>query len=105
MRRLTLFAPWALVVACASPATPVTPETVTPSAPVTTEDDPAPTPAVAAEDAAAPAAVTGIPSCDAYLEAYRVCEPDLATEIAAGNRRKYSAEEGWVTYMKTTSEA
>lgn len=43
--------------------------------------------------------------CAAYLEHYRRCEPVLAPEIAAGNRRSADAEEGWVRYMESSAEA
>ena len=93
--------------ACASgtPSQPSAPAPVAASAPAANDDDPEPTAPPIRESAATTQPTTGIPSCDEFLAAYRVCEPDLAAEIALGNRRKYSAEEAWITYMKTTSEA
>lgn len=89
----------ALVLACAPAAAPV--------------ESPRPTvsgsqPEAREQVAAQPGAVEeyrpdgggiGVPQCDAYLELYRRCEPELAAEIAAGNRRSARAEAGWLEYV------
>jgi hypothetical protein len=40
-----------------------------------------------------------VPQCDAYLELYRKCEPELAAEIAAGERRSARAEAARLEYF------
>ncbi len=38
------------------------------------------------------------------LHLYEKCEPKLRDEIAAGDRRTYRAERGWLEYTLTTPE-
>jgi hypothetical protein len=49
-------------------------------------------------------AITGIPTCDAYLALYRECEDRLRPAIADGELRTYEAEAGWLAYTATTPE-
>jgi hypothetical protein len=52
-----------------------------------------------------PANQPASPECGAYLAHYRRCEPVIASEIAAGDRRPVHAEESWIRYMEGTAEA
>lgn len=45
-----------------------------------------------------------LPECDAYLRLYRRCEPALRASIAAGDRRDFEHERGWLAYLATTPE-
>lgn len=52
----------------------------------------------------APAPLSSVPECDAYLRLYRRCEPSLAPSIAAGDRRDFVHERGWLEYLAGTPE-
>lgn len=86
----------ALSIACTEPATP-DPE------PASSGDETTTVAAPTSSDT--PANQPGSVECAAYLEHYRRCEPMLAPEIAAGNRRSADAEEGWIHYMEGSAEA
>jgi hypothetical protein len=49
--------------------------------------------------------VTGIPTCDAYLELYARCEAYLRPEIMAGNRRFHRSEKASLLHLAGTPEA
>ena len=46
--------------------------------------------------------ITGIPSCDAYLDLYKHCEKRLEPEIMSGERRFYRTERASLEQMLTT---
>ena len=48
--------------------------------------------------------LSSVPECDVYLHLYQRCEPTLAPSIAAGDRRDFEHERGWLEYMSTTPE-
>lgn len=93
-----------LVAGCAKPATPPAQE---PAVVVAPAPSAAPEPETRPEEQPRPAieAVTGIAECDEYLELYRACEPKLAGDVAAGQRRAYPSERGWLLHLKSSSEA
>lgn len=97
-RRLVLVA---LALACAPADQPAEPPREVPAAraePVT-QPQPAAAPSEPAEEHEPEGASIGVPQCDAYLELYRKCEPELAPEIAAGNRRTARAEAAWLEHF------
>jgi hypothetical protein len=49
--------------------------------------------------------VTGIPTCDAYLDLYARCENHLRPEIMAGDRRFYAAEKASLQRFADSPEA
>jgi hypothetical protein len=65
----------------------------------TGDDDGATTAAVASTPP-----LSSVPECDAYLRLYQRCEATLAPSIAAGDRRDFVHERGWLEYMSTTPE-
>lgn len=87
----------ALALACAPADKPAEPPRETPAAPA----EPVARPAASGQvEAYRPeGAWIGVPQCDAYLELYRQCEPELAAEIAAGERRSAKAEAGRLEYF------
>ncbi|MBE7484593.1 MAG: hypothetical protein HS104_32080 [Polyangiaceae bacterium] len=91
-----------LLHACASaPAPAPQPVVVAPAS-----AEPATEPSAPPAERAAPAEEPlGIRDCDEYLALYRDCEPKLAGEIAAGNRRAYRAERARLVYLKSSDEA
>jgi hypothetical protein len=90
----------ALTLACAPADRPAEPPRVTPAAPVepVTRAQPTATTAGEVEEYRPDGAWIGVAPCDAYLELYRKCEPELAAEIAAGDRRSAKAEAGRLKY-------
>lgn len=86
------------------PAPTVTVTAHEPAASAESETEPLPPPGATASEEPAGSGI-GVPACDAYLDAYRRCEPRLAPDIASGERRSYRAERGWLEYMATTPEA
>lgn len=49
-------------------------------------------------------AITGIPTCDAYLDLYARCEDHLRPEIMAGDRRFYAAEKASLLFLVDSPE-
>lgn len=93
-----------LVPACASAPAPAPQPVVVAPAPAPAE--PATEPSAPPAERVAPAEEPlGIPACDEYLVSYRDCEPRLAGESAAGNRRAYRSERAWLVYLKSSDEA
>lgn len=93
-----------LLPACASAPAPAAQPVVVAPAPASAE--PATEASAPPAERAAPVEEPlGIRDCDEYLALYRDCEPRLAGEIAAGNRRAYRAERARLVYLKSSDEA
>jgi hypothetical protein len=98
----------------AAPA--VEPSSDPPAAPAAAPSDPPPgatatgpevTPSHEVSTVTAPTTgevITGIPSCDAYLELYARCEDHLRPEIMAGDRRFYAAEKASLLFLVDSPE-
>lgn len=46
----------------------------------------------------------GLPACDAYMNRYVACEPQLKPEIMSGRRRFPAGEAAWLKHMRTESK-
>lgn len=118
-RALLVYASLVISMGCGGArATAATPRTANPESvaadPATEPSSPSPTNGTArATSAEATSSASGtsaapllssVPECDAYLRLYQRCESALAPAIAAGDRRDFEHERGWLDYLAGTPE-